>query len=81
MQNYLNNLLRDVKRLYEDGKWINKKEWRNIVIKVQKNWLDFKNHDGKWASMQDKTACAYIWSILNASDLNTISRNTNNLGK
>ncbi len=70
-----------MKRLYEDGKWINKKEWRNIVIKVQKNWLDFKNHDGKWASMQDKTACAYIWSILNASDLNTISRNTNNLGK
>lgn len=73
MKSSLNNI-------FMQGKWVNWSDWDTQKEKMKILFIDYKNHDGSWASMRDNTARQYIDKIFNkTSSRETIQLNVRKL--
>jgi hypothetical protein len=73
MKSSLNNI-------FTQGKWVNWSDWNAQKELMKTLFIDYKNHDGSWASMRDVTAKQYIDNIFNkTSSRETIQLNVRDL--
>jgi hypothetical protein len=48
--------------------------WQKVLNEAKKLFIDYKNHDGNWASMSDETARNLIEYIFNAESRSKIQQ-------
>ena len=66
--------------IISQGKWVNWSDWNTQKEVMKTLFIDYKNHDGSWASMRDVTAKQYIDNIFNkTSSRETIQLNVRDL--